>query len=607
MFKRLMSSLLICSIAAAGFTAVDVSAVSPEESSVPDSYKYDVVLAEAVAIERTDGSEYSPTDNVFHISPAQLIRPLSLFGSNTHNYYNGLTNSEKSAYDMMKIAMEADHTVAIVDMIGMTDLETVARAYCAFVADNPEYFWLYGIQMAYLTADDGSLYDIDIRFNYCAGQTADNIESNYNKLMSVVSSVVSAADQYSSDYDKIKYFATYLSDNMTYNTNAANVGGPEMSAYANCWNAYGGLVSKSGVCEAYAEAFKLLCDRAGIPCVSVYSNDHEWNAVKLDGSWYYVDVTWIDTDNPSTYRYSQWLAVGTVTAKNNDNANRSHTPTTNTILADYDSKFTYPSISATDYTPASGSESGSGETPGGGTGTGSGTGSGSGTGTGSSGSTPAPYVNNKNISLAGAANYTFTASLAVPAINVTVPSSISAVINPYGVAIKTNGGSYSADGVTSPLYTIRNKTETSAVAIRATTYLTVPKDKDGAPTITVCETPDQVKSSSDKALSAYLLAAVSGGKAADEGSESKDLIEAGSVEFTAGKTIVFADATVNSEKSDSGTLMVIPKANYENGSLKGYYYGHFRISGAVSDAGWGSSDKVTLSIVFNIIPAPDPA
>ena len=605
MLKRLMSSVLVCSIAAAGFTAVDVSAVSPEDSSVPDSYKYGVVPAEVVVVERTDGNRYSFNGNVFHITPPQLVRPLSLFGSNTHNYYNGLTNSEKSAYDMMKTALESDHTVAIVDMIGMTTLESVARAYCAFVADNPEYFWLYGIEMAYIRGEDGSLSDIDIRFNYCAGQTADNIESNYNKLMSVVSSVVSAADQYSSDYDKIKYFATYISDNMTYNTNAANVGGPNMSAYANCWNAYGALVGKSGVCEAYAEAFKLLCDRAGIPCVSIYSNDHEWNAVKLDGNWYYVDVTWIDTENPSTYRYSQWLAVGTVTAKNNDNANRSHTPTTNTILVDYDSKFTYPSISTTDYTPASGSESGSGDTPG--SGTGSGSGSGTGSGTGSSGSGAAPYVNNKSISAAGATNYTFTASLATPAINVTVPSSISAVINPYGVAIRTSSGNYGADGITSPLYTIRNKTETSAVAIRAATYLTVPKDKNGAPAITVCETPDQVKSSNDKALTAYLLAAVSGGKVADEGSESENLIEADGVEFTAGKTIVFADATVNSENSGNGTLMVIPKANYENGSLKGYYYGHFRISGAVSDAGWGSSDKVTLSIVFNIVPAPDPA
>lgn len=54
------------------------------------------------------------------------------------------------------------------------------------------------------------------------------------------------------------------------------------------------------VCESYAKAFKYLCDSAGVDCCIVrgtlYSADgsyvaHAWNAVKLDGLWYTVDVT----------------------------------------------------------------------------------------------------------------------------------------------------------------------------------------------------------------------------------------------------------------------------------------------------------------------------
>ena len=53
-----------------------------------------------------------------------------------------------------------------------------------------------------------------------------------------------------------------------------------------------------GVCESYAKAYKLLCDAANIPCSKLSSSNmrHMWNAIKLNGEWYHVDVTW---DDPS--------------------------------------------------------------------------------------------------------------------------------------------------------------------------------------------------------------------------------------------------------------------------------------------------------------------
>ena len=61
---------------------------------------------------------------------------------------------------------------------------------------------------------------------------------------------------------------------------------------------YGGLVEGTAVCLGYATTFQLLCDLAGVECITVvgaahYSrNDHAWNMVRLDGDWYCVDVTW---------------------------------------------------------------------------------------------------------------------------------------------------------------------------------------------------------------------------------------------------------------------------------------------------------------------------
>lgn len=67
--------------------------------------------------------------------------------------------------------------------------------------------------------------------------------------------------------------------------------------------AYGALVKGSCVCQGYAEACLVLCQAAGIEAVYVPGDginssgqleSHGWNAVKIDGNWYMIDITWDD-------------------------------------------------------------------------------------------------------------------------------------------------------------------------------------------------------------------------------------------------------------------------------------------------------------------------
>ena len=71
----------------------------------------------------------------------------------------------------------------------------------------------------------------------------------------------------------------------------------------NTHNIYGALVEKQVVCEGYAKAYKYILDSLNIECILVNgsginsSNEteaHMWNYVKLNGSWYGIDVTWDD-------------------------------------------------------------------------------------------------------------------------------------------------------------------------------------------------------------------------------------------------------------------------------------------------------------------------
>lgn len=83
-------------------------------------------------------------------------------------------------------------------------------------------------------------------------------------------------------------------------------------------NPYGALVNHTAICLGYATTFQLLMDMAGVECITVVgaafgsSEDHAWNMVRLNGSWYCVDATW-DMGVPERYwSYfnvtSDWMA-----------------------------------------------------------------------------------------------------------------------------------------------------------------------------------------------------------------------------------------------------------------------------------------------------------
>ncbi len=67
------------------------------------------------------------------------------------------------------------------------------------------------------------------------------------------------------------------------------------------------LKKRKGVCQNYAALFHNLCDLTGLQCIDIpgsaktnltqigklpQSADHIWNAVKIEGSWHLIDVTW---------------------------------------------------------------------------------------------------------------------------------------------------------------------------------------------------------------------------------------------------------------------------------------------------------------------------
>ncbi|MDE6951032.1 MAG: hypothetical protein K2P64_08965 [Lachnospiraceae bacterium] len=76
-----------------------------------------------------------------------------------------------------------------------------------------------------------------------------------------------------------------------------------------------GAINKGkAVCDGYAKTFRAFMDIQGIECVKISGTanggGHAWNKVKLNGEYYYIDVTWDDPvpDKPGQiYWYNYYL------------------------------------------------------------------------------------------------------------------------------------------------------------------------------------------------------------------------------------------------------------------------------------------------------------
>lgn len=74
-------------------------------------------------------------------------------------------------------------------------------------------------------------------------------------------------------------------------------GGNDLIGYGNHTRRVdGAFVDHVAVCQGYAAAYELVCDKMGIRCDTVVSEDHAWNVVTIDGRRYHVDLTNDDMD-----------------------------------------------------------------------------------------------------------------------------------------------------------------------------------------------------------------------------------------------------------------------------------------------------------------------
>lgn len=176
--------------------------------------------------------------------------------------------------------------------------------YYLYMMDNPEHFYLVNRVMVRSNQNgQGGLmlyYAVsNVKGEYCGygyGSMSEELknkikekkatfETEVNRILSTIPANAPEVWKEKLIYDRI------LMDGK-YNLSA------RWDGLANDnWTAYGIIINKTGVCEAYAEAFQTLCLYAGINCTGVVGTaggGHKWNCVELDGEWYMCDITFDD-------------------------------------------------------------------------------------------------------------------------------------------------------------------------------------------------------------------------------------------------------------------------------------------------------------------------
>lgn len=283
-------------------------------------------------------------------------------------FYNQLTDTQKIIYDSLLSAgvaeqVEIDVTSAPCMGTGTSSddaesaasaqvLQDVIMALSALPEDNPMYFWASGFGYGYNGTMDvsGTTYVCMLTTIVVAVSLNETHFADWTEVQTKYDAVVEAVADFKvngiSRFEKVKSIHDTLCDSLTYDTTIAE---------PNIFDPYGALVNGLCVCEGYAEAMKLICDREGIPCITVVGTGnggaHKWNYVQMDdGKWYLIDATW---DDQTSYTFYSYFIIGS-SAKapyfsSSDVADSTiHIPT-GTMYTQATTALTYPTLSTTNY------------------------------------------------------------------------------------------------------------------------------------------------------------------------------------------------------------------------------------------------------------------
>lgn len=298
---------------------------------------------------------------------SMLFRPLpaSAQASAYQFYYEPLNSYSREIYNLLASNVPALMEQKSVSLSkDMTEAEyekfaaSIGHGVESFLRDHPEIFWSSGWRMSgkHSWRDGESIhhYKVDlflITSDSWSAQNGRSISADASTVMQLADTVaMQAREAGDRRYDQLLWAHNWLTRNNTYNRAAAAVlHGGSLNGDSTPWTPLAALdMGLSPVCEGYARAFQMICQRLAVPCVLVSSENHMWNYVQMeDQQWYAVDVTYDDPvrkgsvkeELTSGQESQQYFLVGSQTLHLLDQGGDHRE----------DGQFLYPTLNTADY------------------------------------------------------------------------------------------------------------------------------------------------------------------------------------------------------------------------------------------------------------------
>lgn len=218
-----------------------------------------------------------------------------------YNYLKTAENSQTLLYVYNKLisaANDMQDTVTLNNQGYSVTVEQFKTAYYCYKCDYPQHFW---VENSYNISFSGNIVS-SCKLTYLFANknardvAATKVEEAKDELLDGISPYLGETKIETEIHNRLITLNTY---DKTYEA-------------PHTHNLYGALVNRTSVCDGYSKAFQYLLYCAGIQCFTVSgvatspsgSENHAWNVVRLDGDYYYVDVTWDDpifTDDRQDY------------------------------------------------------------------------------------------------------------------------------------------------------------------------------------------------------------------------------------------------------------------------------------------------------------------
>ena len=218
--------------------------------------------------------------------------------------YSQLSDNMKEAYRrlLMGVCSYADRVDIKECDLTLEELKTV---YSCMRNDYPELFWVF---------NNCEVYSSGIKVTDCLPEyiySEKDMIKHASDLNTIKDAILKKVDGMS-EYEKVMFVFDYLIDNTEYDMSSYNdyMEGEVTAQLELACGIYGTLMGSKALCEGYSKTTQFLLNNMDIDCLYITGTSkgegHAWNYVKLDGSYYALDVTWCDPrgeDDVKSYAY----------------------------------------------------------------------------------------------------------------------------------------------------------------------------------------------------------------------------------------------------------------------------------------------------------------